>query len=39
MIKLNGGNPVVICDNCRVIISYSPEDYKNKPHLCNKCKK
>jgi formylmethanofuran dehydrogenase subunit E len=38
MIKFNNGNPVIICDKCRIIISNKLEDYKNKEHLCEKCK-
>ena len=38
MIKLNGGDPVVICDYCRVVIrSASVRDSQDTTHLCPDC--
>ena len=46
-IKINGGNPVVLCEKCRTIISYLkdlPSEYanlelisKSKAQYCKKC--
>ena len=41
-VKFNSGNPVIICNKCRIIIeSYNPNadavDYDSE-HLCQDCK-
>lgn len=39
MIKLNNGNPVIICDKCRTIISYNvdPNNHTGQD-ICDKCR-
>lgn len=38
MIKLNGGDPLIICDRCRVVIrSASSRDSQDVTHLCPDC--
>lgn len=38
IVKLNGGNPVILCSRCRKIIKYlSSEDDLSKPYYCKDC--
>lgn len=36
-VKFNGGNPVYICDECRVIICRAEEPYYDIASYCTEC--